>query len=106
MGLARATAILRLLSTTCDLLTRRQHRLPSILALGSAKTLGRLLVNEELTTLDAAASKNLKHHLVKLDVIDWAGQLIVPEVTGTPVIVETTGATEFAVFQYSHTWVR
>jgi hypothetical protein len=105
MRLAGATAILRLLTTTCNFLTRSQYRLPAILALGPSETLRCLLINKEFATLDAAASKNLKYPFVKLDIIDWTGQLIVPEVTGTPMIIKTTGATQFAVFQYSHTGI-
>jgi len=98
MGLACTAAILRLLATPGHFLASRQYCLPPILSLGPPKTLGRLLVDEEFAALDAAASQDLQDHLVELDIVDRACQLVVTEVTGASMVVEPTGSAQFPIF--------
>ena len=106
MRLPCTTAILRLLAATGNFLTGHQNRLPAIFALGTLHSLRRFLVDQEFAALDADTSKNLLKHLEELDVIDRSGQGVVPKVARAAVIIETTGSTEFAVFQDTHTRVR
>jgi hypothetical protein len=98
MGLACTAAILRLLAAPGHFLAGRQYRLPPILSLGPPKTLGRLLIDEEFAALDAAAPQDLQDHLVELDIVDRAGQLVVTEVTGASMVVEPTGSAQFPIF--------
>ena len=102
MRLTRAAAISGLLSASGDILTGREHHLPAVLSLGSLQPLRRLLVDEQLAALHAHAPQNLEDHFVKLDVIDGARQLVMPEMSRTAVIVETTGLAELAVFEHPH----
>lgn len=97
MRLARTTAVFSLFAAPGDFLTGDQHGFPPILTLGSAKTFCGLLIDEELATFNTAAAENLEYHLVKLDVVDRAGQLIVTEMPRTLMIIKTAGATELAV---------
>ncbi len=97
MRLARTAAILCLLTAPGHLLTGAQHSLPAVLTLGAPQGLGEFFVDQQLAALDTDASQDLQDHLVKLDVIDGAGQLVVAEVAGAAVIREATRAAELAV---------
>lgn len=104
--LTRTTSILRLLAAPGDILTGEQHGLPAILALRTTQTARGILVNKELAALDTDTSQDLEDDLVELDVVNRAGESVVAEVTRALVIVQTTGATQLAILQYAHTWVR
>ncbi len=98
--------VLRLLSAARDILTGRQDGLPAILPLRALHALGRLLVNEEFTTLDANTTQNLLNHLEKLILIDRPGQMMMTKVARAAVIVETTRTTELSILEDSHTGIR
>lgn len=102
VGLAGTATVFGLLTAPGYLLTRIQDGLPSVFPLGAAHVLRGLLVDEELTALDADTAKHLQNHFVELDVIHWTGQLVVPEMAGALMVVETAGAAQFPILQHTH----
>lgn len=87
IGLTRTTAILDLLTTTTYLLTGREHALPTGLTLSSPDVASGLLLNQKLTAFNADTAENLGDHLEELDVVDWARETIMSEMTGTSVVI-------------------
>jgi len=106
VGLAGAATVLRLFAAAGHLLTGDEHHLPAVFALGPLEALGGLLVDENLATLDAAATENLENHFEELGVVNGPDEAMVTKVTRTPVIIETTGAAQLAVLQYAHARIR
>ena len=102
MRLTCTAAVLNLLTAARDLLTGGENGLPAIFALRPSEALCGLLVDEKLAALDTDTTEDFHHHLEELDVVNGTGHLEMTEMAGTAVIIETTGATEFAVLQYTH----
>jgi hypothetical protein len=100
--LTGTAAILHLLTATGHLLTRRQNSFPAILPLHAPQTFRRILIDQKLSALDAHTAKHLQNHLEELDVIDWAGQRKMAEVTRASMIIESTRAAEFSILQNTH----
>jgi hypothetical protein len=102
MRLTGTATILDLLAATGHLLTRRKNSLPAILSFHAPQTFRRILVNQKLAALDTHTAKHLQNHLEELDVIDGAGKRKMAEVTRAPMIIESTRAAEFSIFQNTH----
>jgi hypothetical protein len=56
--LTGTTTVLNLLTAARDLLTGSENSLPAILTLGAPQTLGCLLINEKLATLDTDTTQD------------------------------------------------
>jgi hypothetical protein len=69
------------------------YSLPAIFAFRTTKRTGCLLINKELATLDTYTSQNFENHFVELNIVNRAGEFIMPKVAGTLMIVEATRAT-------------
>jgi hypothetical protein len=105
MGLTCAATILSLLATAGDLLTSREDELPAVLALGATEGLRSFFADEELRALDTYTAEDLQDHLVELDLVDRAGELVVAKVARARVVILSTGMTEFAVLEDTHSGI-
>jgi hypothetical protein len=65
-----------------------------------------ILINKQFATLEAHTPHHLHQQLEELSVVYGACKHKVSKVAGTLVVVLTTAATYFAVFQYTHARVK